>query len=247
MNFYNKSIKCIFLFIFLQFNYAQSQTYSVGVENLNYAPYFYIDSSGNYKGFSNDIFELFMQNTGIKFKFLPMPIFRLYKEFIDGNIDFKFPDSINWQSEMKKNKNIIYSDDVITYIDGIVMKNENKNKNISEIKTIGTIRGFEVKEYKDKNKNIKFLESNNISELIDSLYKDKIDAVFFNIAVALYIVNNNVQYKNKFMFRKDLPYVLDHYKMSTIKNKKLIEDFNNFLKNNNKEIKDLKKKNGIIY
>ena len=86
-----------------------------------------------------------------------------------------------------------------------------------------------------------------VVNLIDSLYKDKTDAVFFNIAVALNVVNNNVKYKNKFMFRKDLPYVLDHYKISTIKNKKLIEDFNIFLKNNNKEIIDLKKKNGIIY
>jgi ABC-type amino acid transport substrate-binding protein len=188
-----------------------------------------------------------MQKTGVKFKFLPMPIFRLYKEFIDGNIDFKFPDSVNWQSEMKKNKNIIYSDDVITYIDGIVMKNENKNMTISEIKTIGTIRGFELKEYKNKNKNIKFLESNNISELIDDLYKEKIDAVYFNVAVALHVVNNNVLFKNKFLFRKDLPYVLDHYKISTIKNKILIDDFNNFLKNNNKEIMELRKKNGIIH
>ncbi|APJ03345.1 transporter substrate-binding domain-containing protein [Silvanigrella aquatica] len=220
-------------------------TYVIGVENITYDPYYTVKENGEYGAFARDIFDLFAKKSNIQFKYEPMPVARLFKEYLGGGLDFKYPDSSLWMSEGRKNKNIIYSDNVVEYIDGAIIKAENKNKDISFIKKLGTIRGFEVGEYKKRQ--IQIEESSNIPELIDKLDNNKIDAVFFNVAVALNYVNRNKYFKNKFIFKKEYPYLHDYYRLSTMKHKDVIDKFNLFLKKNIKEINEMKKKNKIIF
>lgn len=221
------------------------KTYTISVENLSYSPFYDTDNYGSYTGFSKDLFDLFAKKNNIKLNYQPMPVARLLKEFFNGNIDFKYPDSELWQKENRVNKNIFYSNNVVEFIDGIVMKVEYKNKDISFIKTLGTIRGFESGGYREKG--IRINESSNIPELIDKLYQNKVDAVYFNVVVALHYINHNEQFKNKFMFKKEFPHSKEFYKLSTMKHKDVIEKFNLFLKRNEKEIKKLKQKHGIAF
>ncbi len=221
------------------------KTYTISVENISYKPYFYTDLSKNYKGFSRDLFDLFAKKNNIQIEYSPMPVARILKDFFNGDINFKFPDVASWQKENRVNKKIIYSDNVVEYIDGVIVKVENKNKNLSFLKTLGTIRGFETSVYKMKG--IRIDESSNIPELIDKLSNNKVDAVFFNVSVAIHYINNNAKYKNKFLFKRDFPYLREYYKLSTMKHKDFIDKFNVFLRTNRKEINALKLKNGIIY
>ena len=56
-------IRIIFVLIFsFSLNAADTLTYSVGVENLDYAPHFYVEKAGKrlvYKGFAREILDLF--------------------------------------------------------------------------------------------------------------------------------------------------------------------------------------------
>jgi ABC-type amino acid transport substrate-binding protein len=217
----------------------------IGVENITYAPYYTILSDGEYGAFSRDVFNLFAKKNNINIKFEPLSVARLFKEFFSGNIEFNYPDSELWQKEDRVGKTIFYSDNVVDYIDGIIIKTENKTKDISFIKTLGTIRGFEIGVFKEKRINV--VESSSIQDLIEKLYNDKVDAVYFNVAVALNYVNENKVLKNKLFFKKDFPYSMGYYKLSSNKNKEFIDKFNLFLKKNKKEIKELKNKNKIIF
>ena len=248
MNLFLKHFKIVLITSLFYFNFlfAEPQkTYTISVENISYSPYFSTDSYGNYSGFSRDLFDLFAKKNNIHLIYQSMPVARLLKDFFNGNIDLKFPDVEAWQKESRVNKNIIYSNNVVEFIDGIVVKVENKDKDLSFLKVLGTIRGFDPSVYKMKG--IRIDESSNIPELIDKLNNDKVDAVFFNVSVAIHYINNNTQYKNKFMFKRDFPYLREYYKLSTLKNKEIITKFNYFLKKHEKDIKELKKKNGIIF
>ncbi len=220
-------------------------TYTISVENISYKPYFYTDSSKNYKGFSRDLFDLFAKKNNIRIEFQTMPVARILKDFFNGDIDIKFPDVAKWQKEKRVNKKIFYSENVVEFIDGVIVKVENKNKDLSFLKTIGTIRGFETSIYKKKG--IRIIESSNIPELIDKLNNNMVDGVFFNVSVAIHYINSNKKYKNKLIFKKDFPYYRDYYKLSSMKNKDFINKFNVFLRTNSKEINALKLKNGIVF
>ena len=105
-----------FLLIFLLFSFSlkasETITYAIGVENLQYAPHFYVKKENKklvYKGFGRDIFDLFQEyyNTEekiiaeknnrsflkINFKYKPLPVKRLLTSLLDGRIDFKYPDN----------------------------------------------------------------------------------------------------------------------------------------------------------
>ena len=174
-----------------------------------------------------------------------MPIAMLYEEFINGSIDFKYPDNPNWFLEEKKGKNIIYSDGAVEYVDGVILKSENKNMDIKLLKSIGTINGFDTKIYSDKG--LKIIEYRSIQDLIENLNSNNVDCIYFNVAVALKFINKNPEYKGKFIFQKNFPYTMQKYSLSTIKNKEIIELLNKFLKTNSKEINELKKKNKIFF
>ncbi len=254
--YYYKELKMLYKFNFLKLMlflliikfsdvYAKNeQVYIVGVENIDYMPYYTVNSSGEYGGYSRDLLDLFCKKNNIKFKYQPMSVLRLFREFLDGNVDFKFPDDKLWQSQLKADKNIFYSNNAVEYIDGLIIRNEFKDKKIEDLKIIGTIRGFEVGVYKEKN--IKILESSSIAELLNKLDKKEIDGVYFNINVALNFINKNNFFKNKFAFKKEFPYTRDYYKLSSIKHKDIILKFNQFLIKSNTEINKLKKKYNIF-
>ena len=249
MKYFTKALKIFAITNVLTFSNASLPqnkiTYTVGVENIDYAPYFSIDANGNYGAFARDFLDLFAKKNNIEFKYIPMPIAMLYEEFINGSIDFKYPDNPNWFLEEKKGKNIIYSDGAVEYVDGVILKSENKNMDIKLLKSIGTINGFDTKIYSDKG--LKIIEYRSIQDLIENLNSNNVDCIYFNVAVALKFINKNPEYKGKFIFQKNFPYTMQKYSLSTIKNKEIIELLNKFLKTNSKEINELKKKNKIFF
>lgn len=223
---------------------SQQNEFTLGVERIDYYPYYTTNISGKYIGFAKDLFDYFSKKNNISFTYEPRPVARLIDEFLKGRLDFKFPDSSIWRKDLKEKYDIIYSDDVVDFVDGIIVKVENKNKEIGFLKDVGTIIGFTVI---DNYKKIHFEESSNIETLIEKLNANRLDGIYINIAVGMNFINNNSKLKNKFIFRKDFPHKKGTYKLSTIKHKELIKTFNKFLKKESKEIKLLKDKYKLNY
>lgn len=97
--------KSIVLGIILSFGVlitgAFSAEYTVGVEAINYAP-FYSDEGGDYSGFARDLLDLFAERQGCRFVYKPLPVKRLFSSLLNKSVDFKFPDNPDWQMTMKK-------------------------------------------------------------------------------------------------------------------------------------------------
>ena len=115
----------ISLFLSSTASYAV-QKIQLGVESVNYYPlYGTFDEndkdSGEYVGLAADIFRLYNKSqNNFEVEFQPRPIKRLFAEFLKDNsaFDAKFPDNALWAADMKKDKNVIYSDSVMEYTDG---------------------------------------------------------------------------------------------------------------------------------
>ena len=226
--------------------FAKVSTYTIGVENIDYYPFCSVNSKGEYVGFARDVLDLFAKYKDIKFIYEVRSVKKLDQEYIaERRFDFKFPDNKFWKSENKRGFELFYSSPVCNFIDGVIVQEKNKDKDINFFKTlgIGIVRGYSILGY--ENLGVPLPESPNIETLIEKLKYDKINGAYFNVSVALNKVNHDNGTKEKFAFDQKIPYYKGSFYLSSFEHPDLIYEFNQFLNEKRDEINDLKLKYGI--
>lgn len=222
---------------------AIAEEYIIGVENIEYYP-LYAKREGRYEGYARELLDSFAEQAGHSFVYKPLPIKRLFKSFVDSDVDFKFPDNPNWQASAKKDKKIVYSDSVIEYIDGVLVRPENLGKAKDSLKSLGVLRGFTPWDYltEIKGKSIALKEVNSLKSLIEMTKAGRLDGVYFNVIVANYFQEKTLFEKGGIIFDSALPYTRSHYYLSSIKHPEIVDQFNVFLASNQKLVAKLKAK-----
>jgi ABC-type amino acid transport substrate-binding protein len=225
---------------------VQAEQYVIGVENIEYYP-LYAKREGKYAGFARALFDEFAGQSGHKFIYKPLPIKRLFKGFIEGDLDFKFPDSPYWKQDLKKGKKVVYSDSVVEYVDGVLVSPENLGRGKDALKSLGVLRGFTPWDFLDdiKAKKIGLKEVNSLEALIKMTKSKKVDGVYFNVIVANYFQEKTLFDKGGVLFDSSLPHTRSHYYLSTIQHPALIEEFNYFLATNQALVASLKARYGV--
>ncbi|HET9239933.1 MAG TPA: transporter substrate-binding domain-containing protein [Oligoflexus sp.] len=228
-------MRILLLFLLLLPDFAQSASFKVGVEYLDYYPaYNYIGKPSDASA-SKDILDDFAKKHGHTFEYVPLPVNRLYEKFLDGTLDFKFPDHKFWQTDLKRKHKVIYSDPVFEFIDGVLVRDPKAVKGLADLKKVGSFRGFTIFDYKAEIEagkiEAKYFDS--FRELIIATLKGSVDGAYLNIKVADY---NLEQIKKEhpelgtLVFQESLPFTRSAYHLSTLRHEKLMNQFNQYLK-----------------
>ncbi|MBM7557968.1 substrate-binding periplasmic protein [Halanaerobacter jeridensis] len=226
---------------------AAEETYVVGVENINYYPYSTV-KDGEYQGFAREVLDLFAEKSGYKFIYKPLPVKRLFMGLVNKKIDFKYPDNPYWGQDMKQGTEIQYSEEVVKYIDGVLVKPKNKGKKVEQIRSLGIVRGFTPYDYLDRIKSgkIRLIKAASFASSLKLGINNRVDGVYSNIAVARYFLKEEVNQPNALVYDPSLPHSKSAYHLSTAQHTQVINEFNKFLKDNKEEIKKLKEKYKVI-
>ena len=226
------------------FSYAKH--YVIGVEQLEYYP-IYAQREGEYAGFARELLDQFAKSRDYTFEYKAVPVKRLFNDFLAGKFDLKFPDSAYWQSEMKQGKNVIYSDPVLEYIDGVLVAPTEIGKGKEQLKNLGVPRGFTPWEYLNdvENKAITITEGNSLKNLVKMAETKRIDGVYFSIIVAKYFLEHTQFASDALVFDKTLPHTRSTYHLSSVKHPKVVAEFNAFMKANFAKIEALKAKYNV--
>lgn len=230
-------MKYIFIIIlfFSFYSFAkevEKKEYIVGVEN--YARYpFQSVINNNYHGVFKQILDKFASDYGIKFKYKPYKIKDLYSNFYINNLDFKFPDNPVWRSTQKNKFNIIYSDFITHYIDGIFVRSDDLSKNLNELKIVGSVD--DIIQWtlisKEKKGKIEVRRYQSCSEMIDLLVKKEINAIYCNYDVMKYLLKESTINDN-IIINLDLPFIDNYFHISTIMHPQIIKKLNIWISNN---------------
>lgn len=229
------------IFLSLGLLYAAPKKLVLGVENLNYYPY-YDFTRESHDSFTRELFMAFGKESDYEIIFEALPLKRLLMSLIVGEVDLKFPDNRHWSQSVKQAVNVIYSDPVVPYTDGtMVMK---LNKGNTDIKILGTVMGFTPWEYLEEIEkgNVSVLENAGFINLLKQTILNRVDGAYVNVDVAKHYLRDKLEMPEALVFDDTLPYTSDFYHLSTIKYPSAIEQFNFFMKKNQSYIQSLMKK-----
>lgn len=225
------------------------KTYTIGVQNFEtYHPYSEFKNN-RYCGFNREVLDLFAKTEGFKFEYKARPIKRLHAEFVVGNFDFKYPDSNKWALDIKVNHKIYYSQTVVNYKDGLIVKKKNIGKPLTRLKNISLINGFTPAQQYAKARqsgSLNFIYTVGYKRLLELVSENRVDGAYFNIAVSKHHISHSQGEKSDLIFDDTLPYIKSGRSLSSIKHPDLILKFDKFLIDYKPQIDGLKIHYNII-
>ena len=230
---------------------GKSQALKLGVEITNYSPYFYLDQEQHYQGAAREIFDLFTTQINQPVKYIPMPVPRLFNEFVKGSVDLKFPDNPLWSASLKADVKVFYSHSVLTARESLMVMIDGDGKNTQKIldikiQHVGTILGFSVPGISDElaNKEFDKIETKKVEQLIHMLATGRIQAMYFNESVAEEI-SKGLYPDKRLIPHPKYPAFNYGYKLSSIKYPELIAQFDKFLISHSEQVADIRNRYGL--
>ncbi|WP_417699285.1 amino acid ABC transporter substrate-binding protein [Pseudoalteromonas lipolytica] len=236
----------------LQLLCAERASYVVGVENIEYLPYYEGSDNNNsrFTGYSAQLLKLFGRKYDYNIVFYPTPLNRLYKDFITQSyLDFKYPDNPQWQKSFKdiytKTKQIVYSKPVVTTVTGIASLNPDTQ--LSDCTRFGKVRGFTSQRFKAYfvKEGIAVIETADTTELISLLLLNRINCIYISRDVLNYKLREKLNVTTDVYFHELLGVDVQDFHVSTINHPEIITQFNQFLATYSEEIQELKEKFSI--
>lgn len=214
----------------------------IGVQDFqDYLPYSsYRDF--NYQGFNRALLDRFGRFAKLDIEYRPMPIPRLYQALIDGDIDARYPDNPEWVLNNKP-LDIHYSDPVVAYIDGALIRPEHYGQGFNQLTSLSMIRGYSrLYSYynREQSGHLRILESANVEQLLNKVLNGQSRAGYMNITVAEHHLRLNQQATGALVFDPSLPYKRSFRYLSSRTKPQLIEHFNRFLIEQSEQLNALK-------
>lgn len=213
-------------------------TYIVGLENINYPPFSFVENDKITKSFFKDVLESFARDNNIKFNYRVLPIKRLSQSFTDQKIDFKIPDNESWRPNIRKGKKIIYSVPVYKTIEAVYVKKE-----LPQITSMAIILGFNPPSNPHffDGKKINIYTTPKLESALKMIEEERVQSIFISEDVL------NSKYPKNALIRSSLfDQIETAYSLSTISHPKVIEKFNKWIKENPEKIMAIKKRFNLL-
>lgn len=220
-----------------------AKEFVIGVEAVSYYPLFdYAHQQVDKPSFSSAVLTKFFQSKGYKFRFLPLPIKRFNKWFIEENIDFKFPDNQRWRTAKNDQLAVHYSAPVITLTAGSYVLKRNKQLARNKVKSLATIFGFFPTLWYDRINQGKLtvVTENTPYAVVKHLLHGNVEVVNIDYNVILHNLKLHNMPEDSVVLNRQIHHENYAYHLSSINYPNIIDEFNQFLADNKLLIAQLK-------
>ncbi len=220
-----------------------AREYVIGVEDLEYSP-IYVTRHGNYEGYARDLLDSFARSAGYTFSYRPLPVKRLFADFLSGKLDFKYPDNPHWEVPGRNEKTLYYSAVTLVAIDGVMVPAAREPGRT--LTRLVTIRGFTPRVFMDaiNRGQIVLQEVNDLNAAVSSVLVGRAEGLYGNIAVVRQHLQEN-GLSGQLIFDRALPHANSDFRLATQAHPQLIEEFNAFLRDQAELVSGLKKRHGV--
>jgi ABC-type amino acid transport substrate-binding protein len=221
-----------------------AESYVIGVEELAFAPHYSIDPQGHYQGFARELFDLFAVHSGVQLSYRPLPVARLLPALLQGEVDFKYPDSDGWALAHKAGKDLHYSQGVVDYVDGVLVAPQRQGQPIERLARLAMVDGWTPWGYQARIEagQIRLTYSDDLRQMIRQALKKDSDGAYFNVVVATHYLDNLRARPGALVFDPKLPHTRGNFHLSTLRHPAVLQRFDRFLLERQAEVAALKDK-----
>lgn len=223
--------------------FCQAKHFVIGVQDISYFPLYDFPNPS----FAKELLDKFAEKKGYTFDYLPLPIKRINNWFSDNNIDFKFPDNSRWLGGDFDYDQVTYSEPIVELIACAVVSKNNRTITQQEVKKLGTLLGFHPTLWLDAiaQGKTELIESPSTLNIVRQVVFGSVDATNIEPNVVFHHLRLLKQ-EHTLVIADHIPFETYHYHLSTIKHQDILEQFNQFLRDNKPFIESLKKRYNIL-
>jgi ABC-type amino acid transport substrate-binding protein len=227
---------------FLSVNGALAQPYVIGVEQQDFRPHYWVGDQGEYQGFARDLLDLFARDAGLELQYRPLPVELLTRQLLEGGIDFKYPDSPDWARDAKRGREVIYSQPVVAYVDGVLVEPGRQGQGVEALGRLAVVNGWTPWTYQgliDAGQ-VQRVRSGDLGRMIRQTMKREADGAYYNVVVATYYLDNIRARPGALVFDPKLPHTKGAFTLSSVRHPELIARFDRFLAEHREAVEALK-------
>jgi polar amino acid transport system substrate-binding protein len=219
---------------------AQNDTLLIGVEDVAYFPLY--DFTEDRNNHAKALLDEFAKHVGIKFSYIPLPIKRFGDWLEAGKIDFRYPDSPLWKNEGDSSIPLIYSQPAINLVSGTIILRKNQHWQEDNIKRLGTLLGFHPTFWQPEIKagDVTLVQHPSTTVLVQQLLHGYVDALDLEPSVVHAQLRHLKKSPQEAILAQNMRYQVYSYRLSTTKHPQVINQFDKFLENNPKLLKQLR-------
>lgn len=227
---------------------VRGSRYTIGVEKLQYLPLHTVDGNNRYGGYAREVLDAFAAQHGYSFDYVPLPINRLYSRFLlERTLDFKYPDNPQWRPDLRGSLPLNYSNVVVSTEEGAMVLPERRGMPLAALKTLGIVLGFTPWPFKAAidSQALKVSTSSTTDGLLRLVLAGNLDAAYVNVDVARHMLAGELNAPGGLVFDPGLPHARSDFRLSTLRCKDVIEQFNHFLQQEQGTLQRLRAGYGI--
>jgi len=222
---------------------AANRVFVIGVEAVDYAPYYHLDDNGAYRGLARDVLDAFARSKGYVFVYKPMPAARLMHAFLaEQSVDFKFPDHPRWSEAARRGVMLSYSLPVVTLTEGLLVRTPHKAWQLEQLHSMATLTGFTPVAYVDQLQSGQISLSANSSQqgLLRQLLAGRVEAIYLDWSVGMRLASA-LGASGKLEPARELPADKVALMLSSIHHPDIVDQFNHFLLQHRLQLLQLRK------
>ncbi|WP_115594220.1 transporter substrate-binding domain-containing protein [Alteromonas aestuariivivens] len=217
----------------------QSTAYRIAVEDIDYYP---IQNFSGFKaeGFLPELLELFVEDSGLMFEFIPLPLNRVARWYQDGLVDFKIPDNEKWSELVSPGT--YFSQPILTFCEETIVLKQNAKIRAPEVKRLGTLVGFTPSPRWKKQiaqGELKLVRDSSLKVLTRMLLNGMVDGLDLSIDAVRHQLNSLGQDEDKVVVAPNISAGHLAYRMSSVNHPEVIALFNDFLLRHHDSIRRL--------
>ncbi|TWC33231.1 ABC-type amino acid transport substrate-binding protein [Pseudomonas sp. SJZ079] len=225
-----------------------AQTYSVGVEDVDYFPIFSVAPPDHqYRGYARELLDLFATHEKITLRYVPLPVRRLYHNYWAGQLDLVFPDNPLWSEPGKPEDSISYSQPLLAFQDVMLVMPARLGQPLQRFRKLGFVRGFTPWKFHAEIAagQVEIHRAPNPEGLIWMTLAGYIDGANMAQQVARYHLARQGRPDALVAEPRLLALSDSHYYLSSIRHPELIQRFDAFLRSEQRAVAALKAKYGL--
>jgi len=219
-------------------SFSYGKTYTIGVESVNHYPH-YDFTQNEPRGYLVDLIQEFARDQNIQIQFKIMSVEDLWVAYLKKEVDFRLPDNLLWQRDVKQDARLTYSAPLAHFTDGVLSLAKNDGKPVN---SLGIIKGFTAWDYKDQIDSglIGLHTELSVKALLDGLLAGKYDGIYYNVEAFMSLLKEHGVDESQIVFRKDLRKTRSLYMLSSIDHGPTVLALNQFLRTHKEWVKERK-------